>query len=80
MTRPLAGKVVLVTRPADQSERLVRLLRRRGARPLLAPSIELVPARSAALTDALGRLTAGEFDWIVLTSRATVEMLARRLA
>ena len=77
---PLRDKVVLVTRPADQSEQLVRALTRRGARPILAPSIELVPARSAALTDALGRLAAGEFVWIVLTSRATVDMLAMRLA
>jgi uroporphyrinogen III methyltransferase/synthase len=79
VTRPLAGKVVLVTRAADRSEQLVRLLERRGARPVLAPSIELVPARSAALTDALGLLVAGEFEWIVLTSQATVEMLADRL-
>jgi uroporphyrinogen-III synthase len=71
---------VLVTRAADRSEQLVRLLERRGARPVLAPTIELVPARSAALTDALELLAAGEFAWIVLTSRATVEMLAERLA
>ena len=70
---------MLVTRAADRSERLVRLLERRGARPVLAPSIELVPARSAALTDALELLAAGEFAWIVLTSGATVEMLAGRL-
>jgi uroporphyrinogen-III synthase len=79
VTRPLAGKLVLVTRTADRSERLVRLLERRGARPVLAPSIELVPARSAALTVALGLLAAGEFEWIVVTSQATVEMLAERL-
>jgi uroporphyrinogen III methyltransferase/synthase len=79
VTRPLAGKVVLVTRAVDRSDRLVRLLERRGARPVLAPSIELVPARSAALTDALGLLVAGEFEWIVLTSQATVEVLAGRL-
>lgn len=80
MTRPLAGRVVLVTRAADRSDRLVRLLERRGARPVLAPSIELVPARSAALTGALGLLVAGEFEWIMLTSQATVEALAGRLA
>lgn len=79
MTRPLEGRVVLVTRAADPKDPLVRLLERRGARPLLAPSIELVPARSAALTDALGRLAAGEFAWIAITSRATVDVLSARL-
>ena len=46
----------------------------------MAPAIEIVPARSAALTRALRELSAGEFAWITLTSRATVEMLASRLA
>ena len=80
MTRPLAGRTVLVTRPADASAALVKLLDRRGARSILAPSIEVVPARSPALTAALRALAAGRYDWITLTSRATVEMLRDRLA
>lgn len=79
MRRPLLGRVVLVTRATDPKDPLPRLLERRGARPLSAPSIELVPARSAALTGALGRLAAGEFAWIAITSRATIEMLTARL-
>lgn len=75
----LAGKTILVTRPADQSSALVRELKRRGATAIVAPAIELVPVRSAALTRALARLAAGEFVWITLTSRATVEMLASRV-
>ncbi|MDP9330120.1 MAG: uroporphyrinogen-III synthase [Actinomycetota bacterium] len=75
----LAGKVILVTRPADQSAELVSMVRSRGATAILAPAIEIVPARSAALTEALKELAAGRFDWITLTSRATVEMLAQRL-
>lgn len=47
---------------------------------MIAPAIELIPARSAALTRALKDLISGEFEWITLTSRATVEMLAARLA
>ena len=78
--RPLAGRVVVVTRPADQSEPLVRALEARGAHPIVAPSIEVVPIRSAALTTALRELADGGFDWITLTSRATVTMLAERLA
>lgn len=77
---PLAGKVVVLTRPRDQSDILMRELRRRGAKAIVAPAIELVPARSAALTRALKELAAGEFAWIALTSRATVDVLASRLA
>jgi uroporphyrinogen-III synthase len=77
--KPLAGRIVLVTRPADQSVELVRRLRRLGATAIVAPTIEIVPARSAPLTAALHDLSAGRFAWITLTSRATVEMLASRL-
>jgi uroporphyrinogen-III synthase len=79
-TRSLAGRTIIVTRPADQSAALVALLERRGARAVIAPAIELVPARSAALTAALRDLARGGFAWITLTSRATVDMLAERLA
>jgi uroporphyrinogen-III synthase len=78
-TRTLAGRTILVTRPAERSDRLVTLLGQRGARSLVAPTIEIAPARSAALTKALKDLAAASFDWIVLTSPATVAMLADRL-
>jgi uroporphyrinogen-III synthase len=39
-----------------------------------------VPARSAALTTALKELAAGGFEWITLTSAATVDVLRERLA
>ncbi len=79
MKRSLAGRTIVVTRPAEQAEPLVRELERRGARVLVAPTIRLAPARSAALTAALKELAAGRFDWITLTSAATVEMLSDRL-
>jgi uroporphyrinogen-III synthase len=71
--------IVLITRPPDQSAELATLLRERGAKPILAPAIEIVPARSAALTRALDDLRAGEFEWLTLTSRATVGVLRQRL-
>lgn len=80
MKRTLAGRTILVTRPAEQAALLVRELERRGARVLVAPTIRLIPARSAALTAALKELTAGRFDWITLTSAATVDVLRDRLA
>jgi len=76
---PLAGKVVLVTRPRDQSEILVRELERRGATAIVAPTIEVVPIRSTELTNALQALAAGAFAWITLTSRTTVDVLASQL-
>jgi uroporphyrinogen-III synthase len=77
--RTLAGRTIVVTRPAEHAAPLVRALERRGARVLLAPTIRLVPARSAALTAALRELAAGRFDWITLTSVATVDVLRDRL-
>lgn len=79
MTSSLRGRVVVVTRPAERSAHLVSELERRGATALLAPAIEVKPARSAALTSAVRDLAAGRFAWIVLTSPATVAMLADRL-
>jgi uroporphyrinogen-III synthase len=79
VTKTLAGRTVLVTRPAEQAAPLVRELERRGARVLVAPTIRLVPARSAALTAAFKDLAAGHFAWIVLTSQTTVQVLRDRL-
>jgi uroporphyrinogen-III synthase len=77
--RSLAGTVVLVTRPADPSDELVRRLTRAGATPIVAPTIQIAPSRSAALTRALRDLSAGRYAWVTLTSRSTVDMLATRL-
>lgn len=80
MSRTLAGRTILITRPAEHAASLMRELRRRGARVLVAPTIRLVPARSAALTRALEDLAAGRFGWITLTSAATVDVLRDRLS
>jgi uroporphyrinogen-III synthase len=77
--KSLHDRTVVVTRPADGSADFVQQLRRRGATPIFAPAIEIVPVRSAALTRALRDLAAARFAWITLTSRSTVEMLATRL-
>jgi uroporphyrinogen-III synthase len=77
--RTLAGRTILVTRPLEQSKALVDELERRGARAIAAPTIELVPVRSAALTRALRDLAAGRFAWMTITSRQTVDVLASRV-
>lgn len=76
---PLAGRIVLVTRPREESEELVRLLERREAVPIVAPGIEILPARSAALTRALRELSEGRFEWVAFTSPRTVEAFASRI-
>jgi uroporphyrinogen-III synthase len=75
----LAGRTVLVTRPKEQAGELVRLLRAREARPLVAPAIELVPAPVRARDQAVRELSSGEFAWVLFTSRAGVEALAERM-
>ena len=77
--KPLAGRTVLVTRPRPEADALARLLKRRGATAIVAPAIELVPVRSAALTRALAELEDGAFAWVTLTSPRTVDVLAEHL-
>jgi uroporphyrinogen-III synthase len=77
--KPLAGRTVLVTRPRPEADALARLLERRGATAIVAPAIEIVPVRSAALTRALGELAQDAFAWVTLTSPRTVDVLAEHL-
>jgi uroporphyrinogen-III synthase len=70
---------VLVTRPREQAGELVDALERRGATAIVAPGIEIVPVRSAALSRAIGDLTGGRFAWVTLTSPRTIEALSTRL-
>ena len=80
MTGPLEGRVVVVTRAADQADALAGPLRRLGASVLAAPAIEILPTAPGPLDDALRRAVAGGFAWIVLTSAAGVAAVAERLA
>lgn len=77
--KTLAGRTIVVTRPVDDAAELVAQLRRRGATPIVAPAIEIVPVRSAALTRAMRELGTGRFAWITLTSKRTVDALRERL-
>ena len=75
----LAGRRVLVTRPRDQAGALTAALARRGARPILLPTIEIRPVDDfAALDRALDGLEA--YDWIAFTSMNGVAVLFDRLA
>jgi len=54
---PLQGRVVLVTRPAHQSERQASLIREAGGEPVLFPTLSIEPlAGNTAASAALARL------------------------
>ena len=76
--KPLAGRVVVVTRPRAQAQSFAGLLEAAGARVLLVPTIAIEPPASwEPLDGALGRL--GDYRWAVFTSVNGVEMTRRRL-
>jgi uroporphyrinogen-III synthase len=80
MKPSLRGKVVIVTRPSEESGDLARLLEERGATVLLAPAIELAPAPEEDLDRAARDLAAGTYAWAVFTSQAGVEAVLPRLS
>jgi len=77
VTQPLAGVVVVVTRPAAQAARFAGLVEAAGARPLLLPTIEIAPIEldEASRT----RLAPDAFDWTIYTSANAVESSLRQL-
>jgi uroporphyrinogen-III synthase len=78
---PLAGKVVLVTRPRDEDGGLADSLRKRGALPLEAPVIRIAPVRAGGQLDGAIRTSAtGGFAWIVFTSANAVQAWFERAA
>lgn len=77
--RPLFGKRVLVPRTAEGSERLVRLLRDRGAEAVVAPSLRIVPPEDPeALAEAAAK--ASTYDLVLFTSGNTVDAFFAALA
>lgn len=77
MTLPLAGVVVVVTRPAAQAARFATLVTAAGAEPLLFPTIDIEPVELDA--QARRHLTPDEYDWTIYTSANAVESSLRQL-
>lgn len=71
----LAGRSVLIGGSAQFGRELAAELTGRGAVAELAPFIRTVPAPAGPLRAALARLDGGGFDWIVVTSQATIRVL-----
>ena len=74
MTRPLASRRFLITRPENQSAHLAQLLREAGATPLLAPMIAIAPTEQQhELQAVLHRL--GDFDLAVFVSPTALDVI-----
>jgi uroporphyrinogen-III synthase len=74
--KPLAGWRVLVPRGGKWGDEVAATLRGYGAIPVIAPLINFAAADDAAgLAHALRELQSGAFDWIVITSATTVDVL-----
>ncbi len=74
--KPLAGWRVLVPRGGKWGDGVAATLRTYGAVPVIAPMINFASAENAIeLSDALRRLERGNFDWLVITSATTVDVL-----
>jgi uroporphyrinogen-III synthase len=69
---------ILVTRPVEQAEELVRLLAERGCSALAVPTVAIDTASAAADLDAMLERLEGA-DWLVLTSANGAEALLARL-
>lgn len=74
--KPLAGWRVLVPRGGKWGDGVAASLRNCGAIPVIAPMINFASTENeAALAEAFGRLESGSFDWLVVTSATTVDVL-----
>lgn len=71
----LAGRRVVVTRPADDAQRLAQRLRDLGASPIVFPVIRIEFTDPPELRSALAELR--RYDWIVFTSKHGVEAVCR---
>jgi uroporphyrinogen-III synthase len=75
-SKPLAGWRVLVPRGGKWGDGVAADLRSYGAIPVIAPMINFASADDAqGLANALYELQDGQFDWIVITSATTVDVL-----
>ncbi len=76
--QPLFGRRVLIPRPPRQALETARLVRERGAEPILLPLIAIEePPEPAAFWAAVARLA--DYDWVLFTSANGAERTRREL-
>jgi uroporphyrinogen-III synthase len=74
--RPLAEWRILVPRGGSWGDRVAALIREYGGVPVVAPMLNFASAENpVTLANALYELQDGQFDWVVLTSATTVDVL-----
>jgi uroporphyrinogen-III synthase len=74
--KPLIGWRVLVPRGGNWGDGVAANLRTYGAVPVVAPMINFASTENVGeLSDALKRLEQAKFDWLVITSATTVDVL-----
>ncbi|MET0303650.1 MAG: uroporphyrinogen-III synthase [Microbacteriaceae bacterium] len=74
--KALAGWRVLVPRGGTWGDGVAATLRSHGAVPVIGPMINFASAEDPApLNNALHELADGQFDWLVVTSATTVDVL-----
>jgi uroporphyrinogen III methyltransferase / synthase len=75
---PLFGQRIVITRPADESDRSAEILEALGAEVLSAPTVQILPIEDfGPLDDAIDRLDT--FDWLAFTSGNGVRHFLDRL-
>jgi len=76
VVRPLLGWPVLVPRGGKWGDGVAAQLRALGASPVIAPLINFAgPLDPSALADEFRALEGGAYDWLVVTSATTVDVL-----
>ena len=71
-SRPLAGRSIVVTRPAHQAQSLARLIEEAGGQPVLFPVIEILDVEDLGpFTKIVDRLD--EYDFAIFISPNSVE-------
>ncbi|HTL41546.1 MAG TPA: uroporphyrinogen-III synthase [Pseudolysinimonas sp.] len=75
--KPLSGWRVLVPRGGTWGDAVAATLRGFGAAPVIAPLINFASAEDPTpLANALHELQDGQYDWLVVTSATTVDVLS----
>jgi len=79
MNLPLAGRTVVITRAAAQSDEFIAALENYGATVFSCPTIEIREAENyERLDEAIDHLYG--YDWVIFTSVNAVEFFLKRLA
>lgn len=74
---PLAGRSVLVTRPAEQATEMADQIRQLGGQPIVAPAIEVSPPDSFESLDAAIASLANQTDLVFCSANGVRHFFAR---